>query len=134
MKALRNTFVYTTVLNLGTAGASALQRTDMVVFGADNSGNWYGHPILDAAVHTSISLVVGVHTFVLHGSPRVDNPNFGVSLPFDGASTPSISAYSPMLTSPLQSHNVGANGTPNTLGLFPGLDTIPGIISPAQVR
>ena len=129
-------------LSLTLANASAqVQLTDIVVFGAGSSGSWLGQPdVWDtqpaknynvwiqsgpsggpflngptaSAAQPNISLSSGNDAFRMLGDPGINNGNFGISLFFNGSSTPSISAFGPMLTSPSQPHAFTADSAPYT--------------------
>jgi hypothetical protein len=134
-------------LSLSLASASAqVSLTDVVVFGASSTGNWFGQPDVfvtrsNSNLHVwiqsgalggpflngpsnnlaqpNISLSSGLNAFRLLADPGADNGYFGVNLFFNGSSTPSISAYGPMLTAP-GSHSFSADSAPNTPKPFPG--------------
>jgi len=116
--------------------------TDITVFGCDSSGSYggidvwvtrpssfiaavfiqsgaSGGPFLNgpdnAHVQPSISLSLGTPSFRLLGDPGENSPYFGINLFFNGSTTPSISAFAPMLTSP-GSHSFLADSSPNTSG------------------
>jgi len=131
-------------LLLGAGRASAQNNlTDISVFGSDSSGSYTGFdvwgtrpstryfgifiqsgasggPFLNgpdnAHVQPNIPLSPGSSAFRLFADPGVDSPYFGINLFFNGSSTPSISAYAPMLTSQGGAHTFSANSSPNTVG------------------
>ena len=136
------------IASLATGSAATL--TDITVFGVFSDGNWANHnvwetrpgnnfnvwiqagpsggPFLtgptDAAAQPSVALSPGGTSFRLLGAPGEDHPYFGINLFFDGATTPSISAFGPMLTS-VGPHSFSANGagntaSPTTFPLIPG--------------
>jgi hypothetical protein len=143
-------------LSLSLANASAqVSLTDVVVFGASSTGNWFGQPDVfvtrsnsnfnvwiqsgasggpflngpsNNLAQPNISLSSGLTTFRLLADPGADNGYFGINLFFNGSSTPSISAYGPMMTGP-GSHSFSADSAQNTPMPFPGADsgyTFPG--------
>jgi hypothetical protein len=132
-------------LSLTRASATTVSLTDMVVYGADSSGNsafwdiWETRPgnnfniwiqnssstflngPSDALAQPNISLSLGTTTFKMYAAPGIDMPFFGMNLLFDGSSSASISAFAPMLTSPGDPHIFSANSSSSTgspLGTF----------------
>jgi len=92
-----------------------------------SSGIFLNGP-LDVQVQPDISLPVGESTFALNANPGADYALIGISLFFNGASTPAISAFGPMLTTP-GAHSFAADGAMNTPGLssyslVPGAGTL----------
>jgi hypothetical protein len=79
---------------------------------------------LESEVQPNIPLSVGANSFTLNADPGVDVSLIGISLFFNGASTPSISAFGPMLTAP-GPHNFVADGAVATPGL-PSASLVPG--------
>jgi hypothetical protein len=126
--------------------------TDVVVFGADNTGNWFGQPNIydtrpngnweiwiqnefdspsdiflngptNAKVRPNISLSFGTNSFRFFAAGALDNPYFGINLFFNGSTQPSISVYAPMLTNAEQPHFIAVDGAPNTPKPFPSYNT-----------
>jgi len=139
-------------LLLSLAGATSQNvLTDVTVFGCDSSGSYVGVDVWvtrpssyiaavfiesgacgsqflngpdNAHVQPSISFSIGTNSFKLFGDPGANNSYFGINLFFNGSTTPSISAFCPMLTTS-GPHTFTANSSPNTSGP-PGVGTVPG--------
>jgi hypothetical protein len=121
--------------------------TDVVIFSADSAGNWSAPDIwhtrpngnFEVFIQNSAGVFVNGPTstnvqpnFLLPGgnnalrlfaNPGVDSPLIGINLFFDGATTPSISAFAALLTSGQQPHNFAADGALHTPKPFPGINT-----------
>lgn len=84
-----------------------------------------GGPFLNgpsnAAVQPNISLSSGLNAFRLLWEAGSDNGHFGISLFFNGSSTPSITTFAPMLTAP-GTHNFAADSAANTPMPVPGVN------------
>ncbi len=145
-------------LGLSLAGVPAqVYLTDVVVFSTDAGGNWVNPDTWetrpggnfnvwiqdagtgtflngpsDAAVRPNILVTEGSRSFRFLAAPGLDAPLFGINLFFNGSSTPSISAFGPMLSAPGPHSFVpdAALHTPmtvpgyNTGYLFPGAGTL----------
>jgi hypothetical protein len=142
------TLLFGGALTLSLLRASAtttVSLTDVVVYGADSSGNsafwdiWETRPgnnfniwiqnssstflngPSDALAQPNISLSLGTTSFKMYAAPGIDMPYFGINLLFDGSSSASISAFAPMLTSSGDPHIFSANSSSSTgspLGTF----------------
>ena len=150
MSKFINQILLAAALSLSLMSASAqVSLTDVVVFGASSNGDWYNQPdVFDTRSNSNfnvwiqcgasggpflngpsnylaqpnISLSSGLTTFRLLADPGADNGNFGINLFFNGSSTPSISAYGPMMTGP-GSHSFLADSAQHTPMPVPGFDT-----------
>lgn len=146
----RNLLLITTLVFPLANASGQLQLTDITIFSADAAGNFTGPdawdtrpansfdvwiqggasggPFLngptDAAAQPNISLSLGTNSFRLFGEPGADFSRFGINLFFNGAITPSISAYGLMLTAQVP-HTFAANGAPVTIGT-PSIQHLPG--------
>lgn len=127
-----------------------VQLTDVVVFGADSTGNWFRQPNVwetrtggsfnvwiqsgepngnfltgpsDEKVRPNITLDTGEISFSLYGAPGASISHFGINLFFNSLETPSISAFGPMLTSATETHTFAADAAPNTPKTIPGFNT-----------
>lgn len=158
MKSLISKIVAGTALLLPLGMASGAALTDIVVFNADASGNYAAGPAwsiwntrggdmiantwvqsaggtfltgpADAGARPNIVLGAGSTSFRLLAGGGGYNPNFGISLFFDGATTPSISAYGPtrIVDGPSSFAADGAPSTPDPVytwhSLKPGAGTL----------
>jgi hypothetical protein len=152
------TLLLSTALVLSLVSASGqIQLTDITIFSADAAGNWVppdicetrfnenddiwiqsgapGGPFLNgptsATAQPNISLPLGMSTFTLLTSPQDNESLFGINLFFNGSTTPSISAYGPLLTAQ-GPHSFVADGATETAAAdptgygqhFPGAGTL----------
>jgi hypothetical protein len=157
MKSLAQIFTLLLAVALPSAANAQVRLTDVLTFGADASGSLLFQPDVwdtepgdnynnwlqsvpagtflngpsNAAVQPNITLTPGTNSFRVYGSPGVDNANFGINLFFNGAQTPSISAFGPMLTSADQVHSFAADSaspTPTPVPVYnsgiPGAGTL----------
>ncbi len=142
-------FVLLLAAALPDAAHAQVRLTDVVTFGADISGSVLFQPDVwetrpggnfdnwlqslpsgtflngpsDAAVQPNITLVPGTNSFRVYTSPGIDNANFGINLFFNGAQTPSISAFGPMLTNANQVHSFAADSASPTPTPVPVLNS-----------
>ena len=157
MKTLAQIFALLLAVALPGAANAQVRLTDVLTFGADSTGSSYFQPDVwdtepggnwdnwlqslpsgtflngpsDAAVQPNITLLPGTNSFRVYTSPGIDNGNFGINLFFNGAQTPSISAFGPMLTSADQVHSFAADSaspTPTPVPVYnsgiPGAGTL----------
>lgn len=141
-------FLVMIALSIPLANASAqVYLTGVEVFSTDSSGNWTGPDIWDTysggnyeiwiqsggvflngpsdpQVQPNIQLASGVQSFALNADPGSDWSSFGINLFFNGAVTPSISAFGPMLTA-AGPHSFAADGAAITPGI-PNTTRVPG--------
>ncbi|HUA38934.1 MAG TPA: hypothetical protein VMA35_11135 [Candidatus Sulfopaludibacter sp.] len=88
------------------------------------SGGIFLNGPLDSQAQPNISLSSGVNSFTLNADPGSDHSQFGISLFFNGAATPSISAFGSMLTAQ-GPHSFAADSAASTPGLAIG-SSVPG--------
>jgi hypothetical protein len=150
LKLLRDGLIAFVLSATASSGLSQVRLTDVVVFGTDANGNWFNQPNVwetrpggnfnnwiqsgaeggpfvngpsDAAVQPNLSLTLGDNSFRLFGKPGAPIGYFGINLFFDGAETPSISAFGPMLVRSTSQHIFAADGAPNTPRPIPSFNT-----------
>lgn len=154
LPTLTRAFLLATTVVFAARHASAvggLYLTDVTVFGADAAGSWAGQPNIwetrpngnfniwiqsgasggtflngpsDGTVQPNIQLNQGITSFIFLAAPGRDNEHFGMNLFFNGANTPSISVFTPMLTTAGQTHSFSFDAADNTAS--PTVSSIPG--------